>query len=276
MSDGPEAERQRALLQALRQPGAGALPPSALALPGRAGASPGPLAGLQAYRANAWAMAQRALAAAYPVTARLLGDEAMGALARDLWRAHPPTRGDLAWFGAEAADWLAGRPEFEDLPFLPDVARLEWAVHRAATASDPPSQPPDIASLTSGDPAALTVAFVAGHALVDSPWPVLTIWRAHQVAADTAPDLREAQAALAQGRGEAAWVWRRGLVTEWTRLEPGEAAFQSALLAGHALGHALPQVLDRHPDFDFEAWLLRALREGWLAAIRARPTPNHP
>ena len=40
--------------------------------------------GLKAYKANAQALAQRALGAAYPVVARLLGDESFAALASAL------------------------------------------------------------------------------------------------------------------------------------------------------------------------------------------------
>ena len=102
MSAQAEADRQSALLHALRASAMPGLPARARALPGRQ-ADADEQAGLRAYRANAQAMAERALVAAYPVLARWLGDEAMAALARDLWRVHPPTRGDLAWFGAIAS-----------------------------------------------------------------------------------------------------------------------------------------------------------------------------
>ena len=50
--------------------------------------------GLQAYRANAHALATRALQTPYPVIEQLLGFEAFDMLARDLWQAHPPVSGD--------------------------------------------------------------------------------------------------------------------------------------------------------------------------------------
>ena len=48
-------------------------------------------AGLAAYRANAGALAERALAAAVPTVAQLLGDESFAGFARAFWTAHPPT-----------------------------------------------------------------------------------------------------------------------------------------------------------------------------------------
>jgi hypothetical protein len=127
MSEATEARRQQALMSAVQA--VQGMPPGAMPLPGRQADA---LAGLRAYRANAQAIAQRALVAAYPVLAQLLGEEAMAALARDLWLAHPPARGDLAWFGAELPGWLAGIDDFADMPWLADVARLEWAVHAAS------------------------------------------------------------------------------------------------------------------------------------------------
>lgn len=267
MTAGHEAARQQALLQALRAGTAERLPAAALALPGRAGAAPDRLAGLRAYRANLQAVAERALTAAYPVLARLLGDEAMSALARDLLVHHPPTRGDLAWFGAEVAAWVGTVPALAQLPYLADVARLEWAVHRAHTAVDPADAPPDLRGLADGDPEALYVRFTPGSTLVASGWPVLTLWQAHQVPADTAPDLGPARAALEAGTGETVWVWRRGHRVELAALDPGEHAWHAELVAGRPIGPALATVLDRHPGFGFEHWLTRALREGWLAGM---------
>jgi len=269
VSAAAELARQQALLNALRRTTPTGLPVAAVALRGRVALQPADrLAGLQAYRANAQAIAERALSAAYPVLARLVGDETMAALAHDLWRDHPPTRGDLAWFGAELADQLMAIPELADVPYLADVARLEWAVHRAHTAADPHDEQPDLQALASEDPDALCVRFVDGSACAASTWPMLTIWRTHQVPADAEPDLGPAREALAAGQGEAAWVWRRGHRVDVAALTPAECAFNQDLLAGEALGPALASVSARHPEFSFEQWLLRALRDGWLAGLQ--------
>lgn len=274
MSRAAESARQQAFLQALRAPAPDGLPPAAVALPGRGAGVPDELAGLRAYRANLQAVADRALVAAYPVLTRLLGEEAMAALARDLLIHHPPTRGDLAWFGAELAEWIAGVPELGDLPYLGDVARLEWAVHRAHTAADPSEAPPDLQALAGEDPAALRVHFVAGSALLASAWPVLPLWLAHQVPPDAEPELAGVRAAHTAGEGSVVWVWRRGYRVELAALAAGEQAFHDELLAGGSLGTALAVALDRHPDFSFEHWLTRALREGWLAEIRPGTDPT--
>lgn len=272
MSAADEARRQQALLQALqaRRPLL-AIPPGAVPLPGR---QANVLAGLQAYRANAQAIAQRALVAAYPVLAQLLGEEALAALARDLWQAHPPVRGDLAWFGAELPSWLSGIDDFADMPWLADVARLEWAVHAASGAADAAVAELQLHLLAQADLAQLSVGFAPASDLVVSDWPVLTLWQAHQRPEGSVPDLHGAREALAARRGEAAWVWRRGLRVELAGLDAAEAAFNTALRAGKPLGPALEQTLSRFPVFSFEHWLTRALREGWLAELQTLPEPT--
>jgi hypothetical protein len=269
MTVAAELARQQALLKALRDTTRATLPIAAVPLPGRAADRPADkLAGVQAYRANAQAIAERALVAAYPVLARLVGDETMAALARDLWRQHPPVRGDLAWFGGELADWLATVHELSDVPYLPDVARLEWAVHRAHAAADPPDAPHDLQMLAQVDPSEVGVRFVEGSTGVASAWPIVTLWQVHQVPADEAPNLDAARAALAAGQGEAAWVWRRGHRVEVAGLTLAEHEFNAELLAGRSLGLALEGASTHHADFSFEPWLLRALRDGWLAGLK--------
>jgi hypothetical protein len=269
MSAAAELARQQALLTAIRSAGSPGLPVAAVALRGYGAGQPADrAAGLRAYRANAQAIAERALCAAYPVLTQLVGEETMAALARDLWREHPPTRGDLAWFGAELPGQLTATLELAEVPYLADVARLEWAVHRAHTAADPPDGAPDLQALASGDAEALGVRFVDGSACITSAWPVLTIWRVHQAPAGNEPDLGPAREALAAGQGEVAWIGRRGHRVDVVALTPAECAFNQELLAGRALGPALARVSARHPEFSFEHWLLRALREGWLAGLQ--------
>ena len=265
MSRRAEIDRQRALLAALHSPKADAWPSGARAIGAQATQA---LVGLRAYRDNAQAVAQRSLLAAYPVLARLVGEEAMAALARDLWRADPPAKGDLAWFGGGMAQWLANVDAFRELAYLPDVARLEWAVHRAQVAADPSTELLDLQALA-GDPDGLLVGFVSGSALLASQWPVLRIWYAHQASLDADPDLNEARVAMEAGEGDIAWVWRKGLYVEVAALSAAEGDLHRRLLANATLGSALSATLGGHPDFSFEHWLTRALREGWLAGFTA-------
>ncbi len=220
--------------------------------------------GLQAYQANAGALAQRALAAAYPTIEQLLGAESFAALARAFWHRHGPVCGDLARWGAALPAFIADDAQLAGEPYLADTARLDWAVHAAETAADAAPEVRGLALLAAHDPAQLWLRLRPGTALLVSPHPVARIWQAHRNSGGDR--FADVQAAFAAGLGERALVWRAGWPVRVEALAPGPAAFMAAVLNGAALGAALDAA---GPDLDFQAWLAQALRLGWLAGVDA-------
>jgi hypothetical protein len=253
-----EASRQQQLLRALRrEPGA-----DVALQPWLRGAAADAALGLAAYRANARAHAERALAAAYPTLAALVGDDSFAALARDCWQRHAPRRGDLAEWGAELPAFIADQESLAGEPYLADSARLDWCVHQALRAADAPSAAPALEALAHTDLAQLVLQLPPGSALLASAWPVASIWRAHRQA--DAQRFDAARAALQAGRGESVFVVRHGLAVRVHALDTDDAAFTRALLAAAPLSAALDAA---GPGFAFDRWLARALAERWLAHI---------
>ncbi len=113
--------------------------------------------GLKVYQANGHALACNALRAAYPVVAQLLGEESFDALARALWHAQPPLRGDAAQWGGALPEFVRVSDQLASEPYLPDVAALEWALHLAASAADASADPSSFALLADHDPADLAL-----------------------------------------------------------------------------------------------------------------------
>jgi Putative DNA-binding domain len=230
--------------------------------------------GLAAHRANAAEIAERALAAAYPVVQQLLGEGSFAALARTLWRQHAPQAGDLGLWGDALvvflADAQAQAPEL-DVPYLPDVARVEWAVHLAARAADAtPVQ--GLHLLGESDPAQLLLQLAPGTALVASRHPVFSIWWAHQSASpdDQEQRMADARAALAAGVAQSVLVRRQGWKPELRLLTVEETRFAAAVLAGRSLGAALDEA---GADFGFEAWLIGAVQQRSLVAVQTVQAP---
>ncbi|WP_374672967.1 putative DNA-binding domain-containing protein [Ideonella sp.] len=268
-----EAQRQQALWAALQAADGrpAACPAGAVAWRGPAGSADAS-DGVRAGRAHAQACAWRAVCARYPVLAEWLGEEATQALARDLWRAHPPRVGDLARFGDEAPGLIAAQPDLAAWPWLADLARLEAAVHAARTAPDAPADvlARGMAPLAHGDPASWRLRLAPGSVAVAAPWPVWPVWWAHarpdRVAAER-PDLgagHPARAADADGARTVAWVWRCGWQVQVAPLDDTLVAWHGELQAGLALGQALAAQWQRDPAFDFSAWWRKALTRGWV------------
>ena len=109
------------------------------------------------------ASAQRSLQTAYPVIAQLIGDDAFEHLAHDFWAQHPPTRGDLAQWGSELSGFIATISALQAEPYLGDVAKAEWALHTAATATDKDADLATFTLLTEQDPSRLNPATCTRH-----------------------------------------------------------------------------------------------------------------
>jgi Putative DNA-binding domain len=228
-------------------------------------------AGLFAYRGNAAAIAERALAGAYPTVAELIGAESFAALARDLWRTHPPERGDLAEWGAVLPAFIGASAPLADEPYLADSAALDWAVHRASRAADAVAGTLlPIDALADSDPACTALRLHPGTAIVESAAPIVAIWLAHQRPADDAERFADVRAAFAEGRAETALVWRDGYRVRVGALERADLAFTRTLIEGRSLAAALDHA---DPSFAFDRWLPHALGAHRVAGIQPLENP---
>ena len=262
-----EAQRQQLLLRALL----GDDPPEVLARWLRESTTAAGLdRGLAAYRSNAGAHAERALAAAYPTLVQLLGHEAFAALASAFWQQQPAAAGDLGLWGAELCSFIAGIESWRSEPYLPDVARLEWAVRLAERAADA-APPQGLERLADCEPETLFLHLSPGTTLVDSAHPVVTLLLAHRSAA--ADRFAPVRAAIQAGAAECALVERQGWRAVPRSLPPDEARFARAVLAGRSLADALDAA---GAAFDFQAWLIAVLQRGGLAAVDTCPPQTPP
>ncbi len=228
-------------------------------------------AGLAVYRNNVLANYRHALRDTYPVVLRLVGADCFDQAANAYARATPADSGDLYDFGAGFGDFLAAHPSTRRLAYLPDVARLEWAVERAERA--PEAGPLDLARLAAAiDAHVADLGFVLHPSarLLASPWPVLKIWQVNQPthAGDQSVDLGLG--------GDRLLVIRRDLTVQIERLDVAEYALLAALAAGSRLGDAFAAALaqDDAPvsgygaGFDLNLFLRRHVQARTLVDFR--------
>jgi hypothetical protein len=217
------------------------------------------------YRGNLQHNFREALRAVHPVVDRLVGERFFDHAADRYMRAHPSASGDIHGFGAHFADFLATFEPAAGLAYLPDVARLEWAMHEVFHAAAPPPFPLErLAAVPPAGHAALR--FVASPAcrLLASPWPVHHLWAMYQPGAawDESFDLHAGGVKLL--------VRRSGFEIELEALPAAEFAMLSRLAAGHALGAALEAVRAMASDFDLGAFLQRHLLTATLSGFSLR------
>ena len=218
--------------------------------------------GLQVYQANRAVLAERTLASTYPVICQLTGVESFEPLARHFWRQHPPQRGDMGQWGEHLPEFLAAASQLAGEPFLADVARMEWALHCAATAPDAVLDASSFALLSGADdaqPVGLTTS--PGVYVLASVYPVVSIIHAHLLGQ---PTLDQVADLLRQGQGEHALVCRQGFKPEARRISAAEYTLITALQQNLTLDAALGMALDLDPAFDFNTWLGLAVQIGLI------------
>ena len=221
------------------------------------------------YRTNILGNYRKALAATYPVVLRLVGAPFFNAAIDAFVRAHPSTRGDINRYGGELPRFLAVYAPARGLPYLPDVARLEWAIDQANIAADAP--PLDLAALENVPADALgELRFVLHPSalLVVSPYPILHIWRVNQpdYAGESAVDLGEG--------GDALLVLRTAQGVSIEPLARGEQALLAALSAGATLADATQRAATAEPAFDLTASLRRYVAAQAIVGFRATTAPK--
>ena len=218
---------------------------------------------IQVYRNNSLITLTAALQATFPVVCRLVDERFFGFAAQAFIRAAPPRAPRLAEYGAGFPDFLAGFAPAAALPYLPDVARLEWAIARAFHAADAP--PLDPARLAALPPEAQGAAALVAHpsaGLVASPFPIEALWQANQPGRDgSGVDLDGGPCRLL--------VHRRDDEVEMMRLDAPGHALAGALLAGSAIEDALAAALAADAGFDAGPPLGRLLARGVFSDIRA-------
>jgi hypothetical protein len=226
--------------------------------------------GLQAYRANGHALAKRSLHAAYPVIEQMMGSDNFAALSRDFWHRHPPTRGDLAHWGDALPAFLASSEALADTPYLADVARVEWALHLAASAADAVVDPASFARLSEPDATGLALTLSPGTVLVSSRYPVASLVLSHR---QEHPSLKQAAERLCDAVPETALVWRQGFQPRLAPINSAAAALLSALLQGLDLPTALDAALTAKADetqaFNFSLWLTNSVTTSLVIGVQS-------
>jgi uncharacterized protein (UPF0276 family) len=219
------------------------------------------------YRGNLSAAWDKTLSSAYPVIRQLVGEEFFAALARAYGKQHPSASGDLNRFGAGFSDFLRSFPHVAQYPYFPDVARLEWSLHRAHYApADPPLDPRDLAGLSPEQLDDTVFTLHPACTLLASEWAAADIWLAHQ---------GEGEKSLPENLARRSYcaIARRQWKPEVLPLSEAAHDALTLLQQGATLGRALDAALDTDPDFDFSFHLQQWLQHALFSELRRTPQP---
>ena len=214
---------------------------------------------LRVYRHHVFESLGSALAATFPTVQALVGADFFRGLARAFVGQSPPDQPVLAEYGAGFPAFIAGHDAARDLPYLADVARLDWALNLAFHApADGRLAAADLAAVPADRLPSLRLALAPGTALISSSYPLDRIWAASQ------PDAPAGTVDL-DGGGAHLLVLRRPDDAAFVALSAGEAAFVAGLANGLSLEEAACRA---DPGFDLSASFARLLGLGAFAAVQ--------
>lgn len=216
------------------------------------------------YRNNVMVSLIEALADSFPVVEQMVGRDFFRAMARAFVQVHPPRKPALVDYGQAFPEWIADFPAAADLPYLPDLARLERAYVTAFHAPDADSLAVDDWSAILADAACLPtrrLRFQPSLQVIRSSFAVASLWAAHQAASDLPLDSVDPFAA------ENAWVIRRDWRVGILNRPDGDTEFLTALQSGQSFGTAA-SALDADPDFDLGRCLAVLVSERLVVGIQ--------
>src|SRR5471032_1921347 len=136
---------------------------------------------LSVYRHHVFESLGTALAATFPTVQALVGTDFFRSLARAFVGHALPVQPVLAEYGADFPVFIADYAPARDLPYLADVARLDWALNLAFHAPiEDRLQAADLSAVPAERLPSLSIALAVGSVLVSSRYPLDRIWEISQ------------------------------------------------------------------------------------------------
>ncbi len=218
-----------------------------------------PSARLFIYRNSVLTRLTDTLAAVYPVVCELVDRRFFTYAADAFVRQHLPVQTCLVDYGADFASFLISFPPAAELVYLPDIARLEWSIHRVLHAESPP--PISIGALAEveGDPGRVRLRITPSTQFVASSYPIDEIWAAHQGS-------RSFTGVSFSGVGVRLQVdCRNGL--RLVELDAATWEFRACLANGETLSDAITAATSVSAHFDLVSALTGVFAEGLVVGL---------
>lgn len=209
---------------------------------------------LKIYRNNVRLTLVEDLSAKYPVIQRLVGTKFFSAMAKKFIEAHPPKSGSLTRYGSTLPAFIAEFEHTQTLPYLADVATLEWHYYAAQYNKPAPAlTAQQLQKIPQGQRFTQTLHLQPNSVLFESAYPVTKIYTQN-----SNPAHQPEQIDLASGPSYALITKPVEDVLLWD-LKKGEFHFLLACQRGMPLVEAKDIAFIIDQDFSFEETLIHHL-----------------
>lgn len=215
------------------------------------------------YRNNVTLGLITVLASTYPVVEEIVGEEFFATMARDFALTHLPQSPVMIDYGEEFPDFLKSFAPVQELPYLSEVAKLEWhrnTAHHGANAN--PVTIEALGKFSEEEVPNLGFEFHPTFSLIKSSYPIVTIWQAHQQ--DNPSEFLDG---LNMDEGEAAVIIRPELDVLVSQVSMGTFEFLQSLQNGHPFSLSVEQAIAIEPSFDIPANLAGLFNLGAVTGV---------
>ncbi|MEW6776865.1 MAG: DNA-binding domain-containing protein [Bdellovibrionota bacterium] len=196
----------------------------------------------------------------------IVGSESFRTLAREYLTAHPSTNPSVRYIGERLPDFLKAHALAESFPYLPDLAKLEWARNEVFDRQDAKAlSAEDIQAVPLEKWDGLIFEPIPSLRVLSLEYPAHELWLALEEKKDI-PEISPAPVKLL--------VWRVGFKVYHRPLEASEAPLLEAIFAGKTFSEACESAAQALGE-DIQAaaeraavLLARWVREGIFARVR--------
>jgi hypothetical protein len=231
--------------------------------PGIRGNGLSPASRLGFYRTSVFENYRKALGSTYPAIGAVVGPGCFRQLAHEYTRRCPSRSADVGMHGERFPDFLGRHRVAATLPYLPDLARLEWAIEESFhEAEHPPLALDALMSVEEAHYPELRFSLAPACRLFESAFPVHRIWQMCQT-----QDAGDGESIGLDTDAVRLLVRREDYVVMLEPLAAADFAMLRALQSGYGLGEAFAYAQSMDRDFDPAAFLQRHVANAVLAGF---------
>ncbi|MEB3340826.1 DNA-binding domain-containing protein [Okeania sp.] len=218
-----------------------------------------PAESLAIYHNNVVGNLSNTLVSIYPVCCQLLGEKFFNATGLKFIEKFPCLSPDLGDYGEEFADFLANFEPVKDLPYLSDVARLEWHWHRIFAGENTNGLDfQTLGEIPQEKWGELIFYLPKNSVLLESIYPIHRIWQVNQ------SDYQGDEVVSLDEGGVKIFLWRQGYDMRIDLPKDDEWELLTVFQGNYPVEIICEKLVDVESEVDVGLLLPLFVQRGWI------------
>jgi len=217
------------------------------------------------YRDSVVSGITEALAISYPVVKKLVGEQFFNHLCYLYLVQHPSTSPDLNDYGEQFSNFIDTLSNTQSVPYLSDVAKLEWAWQKIINGSNSQTNNlQQLSNLTERQSENIHFQLAAHSTLIHSPYPIHEIWQMNQL--DT-QQTDSSNIININNNDVNLLLWRNNFDMNITPIELKHWVFLSLINRDIAFSEVCVEYSQLYSQHDITTLLTHSIQSGWITSF---------